>query len=333
MTSSDQHRQSAEERELQTIFSLATPRAAPPEVLTRRVRASVHEEWRRATAGTTRRWPRIAALAAAVILAVAAGFWLRPDATLGVSFEQARLLRVEGPAQLLQGKESVALNAGITLQLAGGARLRTGDAGGLTLDLGASGELRLGANTEVQLVDSEHLNLAKGQLYLATHEVGNAGLIIESEFGRVRHIGTRFQVLVTRTQLHVAVREGAVIIESGRAAPARAEAGSSAQVGPDGDLQINEWAPYGADWDWVDQLAPPFAIDGRSLHEAASWAADQTGRQLVFADNDVEREALVTTLHGDLTLTDPLTGLRNVMLTTRLQFALQGDQIYVSARP
>lgn len=332
MSTGDKSRPSTEERELQTIFSLATPREAPPELIERKVRAAVHAEWRKATAGRPKRWLQVAALAASVVLAVAAGFLLRPGVSPEIAFEQARLLRVQGQSVSLQGTATRALGPGEVFSLATGDRLQTGNSSGLSLDLGAGGELRLGANSELEIMSGQRVYLTTGQLFLATREGGDAELVIESALGQVRHMGTRFRVLVTRERLRVDVRDGVVLVDSGKAMPARAETGMSAYLEPDGQVRLMERAPFGPDWSWVDQLAPPFAIDGRSLHAAASWAAEQSGRRLAFADSGIEREARATTLHGDLELTDPLPGLRQIMLTTRLQFELQDDRIYISVR-
>ncbi len=332
MNTSDKHRRSAEERELEKIFSLATPRTPPPELIERKVREAVHEEWRQATARNARRWPKLASLAAAVLLAVVVSLWLRPGDPAGVLFEQVQILRVEGQGHLLGPQESAILVPGTAAEFRSGDRLRTATASGLTLDLGDSGELRLGPATEIRLEDKERIYLTRGQLFLATRRDSGSNLLVDSALGRIRHVGTRYQIILTDRELRVDVREGAVLIEGRQATPTRAEAGTSARLDSVGNLQVQKHAPFGASWDWADQLAPPFSIDGRSLHATAAWAAEQSGRVLEFEDSGVEREARATTLHGDLVLKEPLSGLRQVMMTTRLQFDLQGDRILISAR-
>lgn len=332
MNTSDKHRRSAEERELEKIFSLATPRTPPPELIERKVREAVHEEWRQATARNARRWPKLASLAAAVLLVVAAGLWLRPGDPARVLFEEARVLRVEGQSQLLGSEDSTVLSPGMALEVFSGDRLRSTTASGLTLDLGARGEIRLGPGTELRIEGPERIRLNRGQLFLATRQDSVARLDVDTALGLVRHVGTRFQVILAEGELRVDVREGAVVIESQQAAPTRAAAGTSARLDSVGNLKVQKLKPFGPSWDWADQLAPPFSIDGRSLHATAAWAAEQSGRVLEFEDSGVEREARATTLHGDLVLKEPLSGLRQVMMTTRLQFVLQGERILISAR-
>lgn len=332
MSRSEQRGQAAEERELETIFSLATPRPTPPELVERRVREAVHAEWQRAVARKRARFTRIAAVAAVVLLTITGGLLLRPGASPNVIFEQARFLRVEGGGQLFRSGDAMALAASSTYDLKAGDRLRTSSDSGLTLDLGASGDLRLGDQTEVRLTGRETIRLVRGELFLATRSREGDKISVETAFGRVMHVGTRFQVILTDNELRVDVRDGVVLIDGQRITPTRTGAGTSARLDSKGNFRIEEQAPYGSSWGWVDQLAPPFEIDGRSVHAAALWAAEQSGRELEFSDSAVEREARTTTLHGDLVLEDPLTGLRDVMMTTRLQFALRNNRIYVSAR-
>lgn len=85
----------------------------------------------------------------------------------------------------------------------------------------------------------------------------------------VRDIGTRF--LVTRDgSVSVGVRDGRVqVTQQGTAH--EATPGEHLFVSTAGAVTRSYRQPYGREWDWIVQAAPPPAIDGRTLEEFLTW--------------------------------------------------------------
>ena len=57
-------------------------------------------------------------------------------------------------------------------------------------------------------------------------------------------------------------------------------------------------SPYGPEWSWVQEIAPPFDIESRSVLAFLDWVSRETGVTIRFADPEVEQLAAATILHG-----------------------------------
>ena len=76
-------------------------------------------------------------------------------------------------------------------------------------------------------------------------------------------------------------------------------------LGPGGEKLADDHiniavAPDGTEWLWVLEAAPAIDIDGRSLAFYLDWVARETGWQIRYADEALERSAETIVLHGTI---------------------------------
>lgn len=236
-------------------------------------------------------------LAALLAVALGLGAWWALSRGAG----SARVARVEAVRGTLtaSGTEGGGspLAAGTAVER--GTRLCTaGGASHATLRLAGGAELRLDADTCVRAVAGERVALLRGGVYADTGAAeGRGGLVaVETPFGTVRDVGTRFAVRLLAEAVAVAVRDGVVIVGEGH----RAVAGEGLVLHRDGVVERRAAPPWGPEWAWVVEAAGAFAIEGRTLADLLAWAAHESGWRLRYADRALAADAEEIVLHGDL---------------------------------
>jgi ferric-dicitrate binding protein FerR (iron transport regulator) len=157
-------------------------------------------------------------------------------------------------------------------------------------------------------------------------------LSVTTPRGTVRDVGTRFVARVEPARLDVAVRDGSVSLTRGGDVFAAATGEKLTTAAGSNDVRREAIAIYGAEWAWVERLAPPFEIDGRYLIEFLDWVAAQTGRTLEFADSATERIARDTVLTGSIDL-EPMPKLMAVLALTDLDYSIDGGRLVIAAQP
>ncbi len=320
-----------DEDELRRILRAAGPRPVPGAAATEAVRAAVQAEWRAVVDARERqRRPAAWFAAAAAVGALAVGWWLTST---------------EPPAPAAQFA-TVAHSAGAVERRAGGSdwqpvvagmlvsardRLRTGADGRVALTLDGGPSLRLDRGTEVSVADATHLALARGATYVDSHGSPRE-LVIETAYGVVTHVGTRYQARLVDGGLAVAVRDGQVRIARDGDTQ-RVQGGEQLVLSAEGEATRVAMAPYAPDWAWAESIVPAPAMDGMTLHEFVTWAAHETGRIPVFATPAAEQAARGTILHGSVTGLTPQQALDAMLRTTRLEHDIDGGRVVLSIGP
>jgi ferric-dicitrate binding protein FerR (iron transport regulator) len=154
------------------------------------------------------------------------------------------------------------------------------------------------------------------------------GMIIHTAIGSVTDVGTQFAVGVTDDRLDVAVREGRVDV-SRSADEFVAVAGERLRLGHGEQAIVDALAPNDAFWNWTTALAPVFDIENKSLLEFLRWVARETGRELVFEDNELRMSAMRTDLHGSVADFEPLEAVESVLATTNFRYRILADRIII----
>lgn len=281
----------------------------------KRVYAEVRREWRRS--GRRRRLLLPLALAATATAAV--GLWLRPLPDAPVApVVAARVERVTGGAIVADGELYV------------GDRVSTGQDEGVSLRLAGGQSLRLDENTAVTLLATNRIGLDEGRLYADSgdHVYRDRGLVVETALGLVRDVGTQFAVATEAGVLRIAVREGRVDVEHA-GQTAIAVAGERLQVTAGSAPVVEKLAPYDAWWDWTTALAPAFDVTDKSVLDVLRWAARETGRELVFEDDELRLAAMRIDLHGPVADFQPLEAAESVLATTRFRYRVEADRIVI----
>lgn len=325
---------SGDDADLAALLRAVGPRPQPPADVAAEVRAAVAAEWRSAVARRSRPkrrlaqpWMALAASIAAVAIAVGIALprWNGADGPV------ATVARITGTAEVRRADATHWQLLITGSNVAGSDEVRTGRSGRVTLLREDGLEVRLDAATRMAFSDDEHASLISGRVYVDAGPVGSGdtAFVIGTQQGDVRHLGTQYSLSLDPVGLQVAVREGTVSVQRD-ATFVTARAGEALTLTGNGDVRRSAVAPYGASWQWAEELATGFEIEGRSLDEFLTWTARETGRQLVYASADAAREAEGTQLKGSIAGLAPEAALAAVLSSEPgLQHRIAGGQIRV----
>jgi ferric-dicitrate binding protein FerR (iron transport regulator) len=279
-----------------------------------------------------RRRYRLAAAIAAGVLTILAVGWrvITPEA---MRPQVAQVDRIIGPVEMrsatsgwaIVDENSVGENRPVLSQ---GASIRTGSLGRAGLLLGDSHSLRLAQDTEVKMLGESRVALIAGKAYVSTTgsttDRVSQPVEVVTRMGTAIDVGTQFEIQYRDDRYRLRVREGAVLLRR-EAQRIHGAAGEQLTIGIDGELHRSSVKATGSDWDWVDDLAPSMAVDGRPLTVLLEWVTHETGRAIRYADAATQRRAETTILHGSIDDLAPLQALEIMLATTRLRHRVLDD--------
>lgn len=325
--SGETDREAERERRLQQLFAHVRPRVKPPADDEAEIRRAVLAEWEAVTGRRIlRRRAGLAAAAAAVLAALLYVYGGGPGAPVPAEIV-ASVERIEGTVTTATGAR-LALGSGVLP----GTLLATSD-GQVALRLTSGGSLRVAAGSRVMLASGDEAELAAGMLYFDSEDrPAGRPLSVSTELGRIRDVGTQFLA-----RLDEEARTLEVGVRDGRVALMRDGDSDSAGVGERlvatqeaGAIRREPMAPFGADWEWAERLAPPFETDGRTVAEFLEWFTAQTGRTVTFADLEAERRA-AEVVRGSIDA-EPMQKLAAVLALADLTYSLDGQRIVIRSR-
>lgn len=307
---------------LAKLMNLAGPRADIPAELQARVHRNVRDAWSRSTRyRQPMRWAIPAALAATVLLAISIGN-RTPVLTQQAVGTIASVTGVSshGGAQFKRGD---AVQAGDILQ--------TGDESGLSVALNGDVSLRVAANTAVRVDRLDSLTLLNGLVYVDSGEriYRDKHITIHTADAIVTDVGTQFSVFSSDRELNVAVREGRVDIGDDKSTYT-AMAGDTLTIPAGGDAIRGQVAPSDPSWDWATALSPGFDNNDRSLLDLLKWAARESGKELVFPNNDVRLAAMATKLYGSFAGFTPDEAIASALATTHFKYRIEQNSITIA---
>jgi ferric-dicitrate binding protein FerR (iron transport regulator) len=214
-----------------------------------------------------------------------------------------------------------------------GARIRSGIAAGLALELPSGVVARLDQRSEFSIESARRIRLIVGTIYVDSGtEPAAEGLRIATPLGWVSDVGTIFQITARPDSLRIRVREGRVQLDAADGyTHVRSDAGEEIQVDPNGAARHVFSTTHPA-WAWAEALATPPDVEGRPLLQFLTWVAHETGRTLQFQDADAEAQAREVILHGTTRGLTPLQALDLMLSTTDLQYLLSNDRLIVISR-
>jgi ferric-dicitrate binding protein FerR (iron transport regulator) len=330
---------SNDEIAIEALLSRASPRPAPPEDEVARVREAVRADWRR-SAKKHRMKVQLSRFAVAASVIAAAFLALNALQTNGVApvtvaalDRQVGLVRIVGEnSDLVDGSELTRVTAGQVLS--------TGQEAGASLSWLEGGVLRIDAETRVEFVSATEIRLHNGRIYYDSAPTLGAGsaphrepLTIDTEFGTVTHIGTRFMTQVDRDSVTVSVRDGIVRTTSKSGVDTDVGSREQLQLGRGGPTAKVNVRPYGSSWEWIERVTPEVSLDGRSVLDFLGWVSSETGLGVTFDSATAEEFARRETLNGQLDVT-PRQALEIWMLATDLDWRIDEETgvIHVSSQ-
>jgi len=315
------------------LVRLAGARPPVPAERAARVEARVRESWQAGVSSRRRvRWASWGvgiAAAAALVLALGAGWRL-------VSRPPAPAVLV-ATVERVSGTVTVAGPAGEALPLAAKAQvfldvpIVAGPDGRAALRLSTGPSLRLDVGTRVRFTGASTLRLEEGAVYVDSQ--GGRPVLVETPWGQVTELGTQFEVRVGRGGVRVRVREGSVELAGNGASEGRAwEAGAGAELtlATDGRLSRAAVSPHGEAWGWVQEIAPSFELEGRTLGDFLAWVGRESGWRVAWADPS-RAAAGSAVLHGSIEGLSPEQALAAVLPTCGLANRRDGETVVVFA--
>ena len=302
-----EHPPSGKDSEESVVEALLRAAGSRPPIPAERLAAlteSAEQSWRRMVhRHRRRRWAFVGSLAA-VVLAVAVVVVVQRVETgnkgTGVQAIAGTVERLRGTGLVEDraGGPSKALAAADAIPT--GAIVRTLEASRMAISLGEGLELRLDASSRVRLASSTLVELEAGALYVddTAAPTGAEPLSIQTPYGRVRHVGTQFEVRLGARGVLVKVREGDVDVDS-RGISYRLPAGQALTLSERLEPVRETVEPFGPAWSWLMEVAEPFQLENRSLPEYLDWLQRETGWSTRFVGGPpTDLEDIV--LHGSI---------------------------------
>lgn len=316
-----------EDDDIARMLRSAGGRDRPAASLEAQVRAAVEAEWREGVAAR-RRQRRVGLWAAAAGVAIAGvAVWLAVSFFGGGLQTAGTLLEASGTVEhrsnALTGWKPLAPGNSIArvdeIRTTGESRAVLAVTPGITLRLDQASRLAFERDGQAVLTDgAAYVDLGSRP----TPET--ATFALQTRAGTVRHLGTQYEARIDGRRLNVAVREGRVRIDT-PSGPVDGVAGEQITL-DDGRLTRRELAAHDATWDWVVELAPTYPIEGSTLLDFLSWAARETGRELI-ATPDARLEASRIVLHGSVEGLNPDESIAAVRGTTGLAIEVQSGRL------
>jgi ferric-dicitrate binding protein FerR (iron transport regulator) len=305
------------------LIRSAGRRPAIPEDDFASIKEATGTAWRQMVAAERSRSSRrrtIYAIAASLIVLLLGGwFWLSGTNPFG-SAEIATVQFATGDltvGDILTEGEDLEPSGLVALRMAGGQ------------------SVRIDGGTRLQLLSSSRLQLDLGALYVDSGPSVPAGAVIEvrTPLGIVREIGTQFEIRITgeAESMQVSVREGSVTIEQ-EAETISAARGEQLTLDREGLIARSTLATDAAHWSWVLDAAPALEIEGRTLGHYLDWVARETGWQIRYADEELERSAETILLHGTIEGMRPDESLGVILEGSGLYYLTEDGAVLI-ARP
>jgi len=303
------------------LINLAGLRLTIPNDIERRVYARVKQDWRTVTKRQRSiRWAGAFALAASVVLAI--------TVTLQPSSPPLQTL---GTIAMVAGNTSVDADGFfVGRNISRGDTITTANDESLSVTLTGGISLRISSGSSIRFDAADDFMLKQGQVYVDSGQAiyRENGITIRTLDGSATDIGTQFAVTYEGGDMSVAVREGRVDVSHDQGSYL-AIAGEKLTLRPNEPFVVAPIAINDSSWIWAVELAPTFDIDQRSLMDFLKWAARETGRELVFADDELRMSAMGTILSGSVRNFSPDEAAQSVLSTTKFEYRIDEYQIVI----
>ena len=298
------------------LMKLAGPRPSIPADLENRVHEKVVQAWLFSLPrNRTSRWAVPLALAASIVLAIV--ITMRPVDTPSPTI--GTIARIAGGAAMTVGQD---VHAGDTLHTAAGQ--------GIGVTLTGDISLRIAGDSSVRFDGPDNFTLLSGQVYADSGQqiYRDRHITIHTATGSVTDIGTQFAVRFDDDEFEVAVREGEVDIAAGQKTHT-ALAGDRLVLKADEEVVVDEISANDDSWEWAIALAPGFDSNDKSVLDFLKWAARETGKDLVFANNEARMAAMKAKLSGSVSDFAPHEATVAILSATTFDYQIDDHQITI----
>jgi ferric-dicitrate binding protein FerR (iron transport regulator) len=294
---------------------------------------ALRAEWRRVTEPSPLRrtfgWAAgiAAGIAAALVLA-----WLQPwRITQQPSVMQVvgHVVRSEGIVRRLHtSTSSPSQSVTVGDEVHADTVLETTETGRMALALAEGISLRIDVDSRIVLVGERVVMVERGAVYIDSSAETSGSVLIHTQNGDVRDIGTQFEVRAQRSSFRVRVREGEVLVKRNDS-EMTARAGEGLHVDQQGRYVRSMVPIFGPEWAWTSTIAPQFQLEGSTVRQFLDWVAREQGWRWRFVDTETARRAAGIVTHGSLGGYTPEEALAIVLPTCGLSFVRNRDEVVV----
>ncbi len=224
---------------------------------------------------------------------------------------------------------------GAGVPIPAGTRLRTDESGRAALRLDAGISLRIAGSTDVLLRPGNRIELFSGRVYVDTGTQPGGSVELVTRFGKLRDVGTQFEVLATGQTLRVRTREGLVRLTRDTS-PETLECAGSEELRLDslGHVERGRIAPHDAEWAWAATLSEPPRGAELPLLRFLEWVARETGRRVQYDSPATEARVRRVVLHVSSLDLAPVDALDVALASTDIEYTLPDDAtILLRPRP
>lgn len=321
-----------ENQAVERLLGALEPRPGVPVEAMEHVRESVHAEWRAMVASRQRRRRLFAyGLAASGVFALLMTFGV--FMLTGQRGPVATVARVMGTLEVSDADGGTWRKLAAGDPIAAGQVLRASVDGRAALTASSGIQVRLNAGSITQFESAHKLALSAGAVYVDADPATTAAekFAVITPLGAVSHIGTQFEVRSRGRMVEINVREGSIRLRSA-SGDNIAHAGEQLRV-TDSGIERRALSLQDPAWQWAQQVAPEFAIEGVPLGEFLRWVSRETGRELVYTSPHAASAARTVVLHGSIGTLPPEVALPAVLSTTQLaQAQAGGDALGITLR-
>jgi len=268
-----------DEAGIEELLRQVGARDEPAADMMQEVEAAVHAEWRSMLQERQRKRRFVTfGIAATAVLAVGVAVlgvrYLAPTAPIQV----AQITRIDGHL-LVRPESHTAREIAVSQHVFSGETIQTDDRSRAALKFGDAVSVRLDHDTIVKIASADELVLTAGALYVDSQAQHPQELMIRTDAGSVRHVGTQYQVRTHAEEMEVSVREGRVMIANA-AGTSSGVAGERIRVTPRGEIVRSKVPAHDPSWRWAAHTAPLFDINERTFAAFAEWVGRETGRKV-----------------------------------------------------
>lgn len=236
----------------------------------------------------------------------------------------ASVARVEGNLRVSGAPNQPVSHRAAGESVAAGELIETDAAARAALAFGSGVSVRLDHGTRIELQAQDRLRLLAGALYVDAPPPHRSALAIETATALVRHVGTQYLVSTSSDGITVGVREGRVLIEDNGTIHT-GEPGEKIELSRDGQVKRTLLPAQHPEWQWANDIAPAFNVEGQTLAAFLEWVARESGRKLVYASEEARVAANQVRLRGSIERLDLNAALIAVLSTIQLRQFDSGD--------
>ena len=171
-----------------------------------------------------------------------------------------------------------------------------------------------------------------GAVYFDSGPEGSS-IAIDTQFGTVRNVGTRFEVRLGGggRDVTLRVRQGRVALDAASGSVAVGE-GEEVILSRDGSVTRGPLASTAAEWAWIQEITPGFELEGARLSSFLDWVSAESGLSVRYEDAELAESAqqIQFQLHGEIEGLTPTQAVEAVMPSSGLSYRVAGGELYVS---